>query len=262
MRRNYHRHIWILSGTGDGPPLVRILLQNGWKVSVSVVSSQAALAYGDLPLESLWIGPLEGTQAIANVIEKARATHKGFDWIIDATHPFAQVISSNLNVVSRKHKQPLLRFDRCCKKSQNASLIKNYCELLKLNLSEERILFAIGSRHLPEALSCGRKAGATVFARVMPTVEGLRKALMCEIPQSHLAVFKPLASDEIGEIESALCRRWKITGVVARESGGSTQKIWQNISLQQGLKLWLIARPALSKNIKVVNTFAELLAEI
>ncbi len=256
-RRNCHGHLWILSGTGDGPPLVKALLTKGWKISVSVVSEQASLAYSQMPLNSLWIGALEGANDIRRVLENAQEIHDGFDWVVDATHPFAQIISSNLQSVCVDEDQPLLRFERHCETIPEASLIKKFEDLINFKLTGQRILFAIGSRALPKALKIARLSGAIAFARVMPTVDGLVQGLSADLPPDHLAVLKPIKS-EVGGIEEALCRKWGITGVVARESGGPTQDTWQRITQQQGLDLWLISRPAVKKSNYVFHSSSEL----
>ena len=156
IRRNCHRNIWILSGTGDGPPIVNALLEKGYKVSVSVVSAGAAYPYSNMPLNNLWVGPLDGEKDIRSVLEQAYEMHDGFDYVIDATHPFAKIISSNLKIVCRELDQPLIRFERCCKTIEKAVLIENIEDLLKINLRGNKILFAIGSRLLPKALDCAR----------------------------------------------------------------------------------------------------------
>ncbi|WP_269622527.1 precorrin-6A reductase [Prochlorococcus marinus] len=258
MRRNCHQHIWLLSGTGEGPLIAKALISKGWKVSVSVVTVQASQSYAHLPLESLWIGALDGPDGIRLLLAKTKEKKQGFDVIIDATHPFAAVISSNLKTVCQELNQPLIRFERSCRTSSKAFLIKTYEELLNFDLSGKRILFAIGSRSLPEAINLASQGGATVFARVLPTVEGLTKALACELPESHIAVLKPLLGKTIGEFESGLCRNWEITGVVARQSEGQTQMVWQNIAKEQKLDLWLISRPRVSKEVSVFHTISEM----
>ena len=258
MRTNCHSHLWLLSGTGDGPPLAKAFISSGWKVSVSVVSAQAALSYSDIPLQSLWIGALEGPEGIRKVLEKTKALDYGFDLVIDATHPFANVISSNLETVCLELNQPVIRFERICKTIKEAILIQNFEELKGFNLAGQKLLLAIGSRFLPEAIHYCRRAGAIVFARVLPTVEGLSKALLCDLPQDHLAVLRPLKGALIGEYEAALCRKWGITGLVSRQSGGATQKLWQKIAQEQGLDLWLLARPTKIQNIITFNSPSEL----
>ena len=185
IRRNCHRYVWILSGTCDGPPIVKGLIAKGYEVSVSVVSFQASKVYEDMPLKDLLVGALQGQHGIREVLENAFETHGGFHFVIDATHPFAKEISSNLKTVCREMGQPLLRFERCCKTIPKAVLIDNFEDLLKFNLKDQKILFAIGSRLLPKALKLGHKLGAESFARVLPTTEGLLSGLESDLPEGN-----------------------------------------------------------------------------
>ena len=56
LGRNCQRHVWLLSGTGEGPNLAKALIEEGFMVTVSVVSFQASFLYSDLPLKELKIG--------------------------------------------------------------------------------------------------------------------------------------------------------------------------------------------------------------
>ena len=126
------------------------------------------------------------------------------------------------------------------------------------DLTGKRFLFAIGSKFLPQAVKCASHSGAIVFARILPTVEGMLNALACDLPEGHLAALRPIEGDLIGEYESALCRKWQITDVVSRQSGGPTQIVWQKITRSQGLHLWLIARPKYNNYNHICKTYFEL----
>ena len=78
-RDDDQRNLWLLSGTGEGPPLATSLIKKGWKVSVSVVTAKASLAYRELPLEALWVGRLNGVKGIQEVL-KCADSYGGFKW--------------------------------------------------------------------------------------------------------------------------------------------------------------------------------------
>ncbi len=259
---NRHRHLWLLSGTGEGPSLARKLLELGWEVSVSVVTKGAASQYSDLPLKNIWIGPLQGVSAITSTLEEAALTDCGFDYVIDATHPFAVLISNDLKKACNVFGQPLLRFERPIDEFPEESLISDLEDLSRLDLKGKKILFAIGSRCLPLGVELARKSGAEVYARVLPTPESLRIALSSCLEDSHLAVLRPKESNPLGAIEAGLLSRWLIDGVVCRQSGGYTQKIWQNVCNDLGLKLWMLARPPLDNNIDIVYSIKELVVTL
>ncbi len=261
-RRNCQRSIWLLSGTGEGPRLAAQLSRAGWKVFVSVVSFQAALPYSDLQLEDVWVGALGGVEEICGLIKQSRQKYGGFDWVVDATHPFAVVISAHLQKACEDLDQRLLRLDRPIGSSPEASLIKDSAELAGQKLQGSRLLLALGSRHLNQAVMSARHAGALVFARILPSPMSIRSALASQIEPGHIAMLRPLQGDQPGVLESALCRRWSITAVVCRQSGGDSQNLWQVICKENALRLWLISRPKQQTSAVVVYSIDELFNEI
>tara|TARA_Y100001968_G_scaffold332981_1_gene393417 strand:+ start:1678 stop:2478 length:801 start_codon:yes stop_codon:yes gene_type:complete len=259
---NCQRRIWLLSGTGEGPDLAKALIEDGWKVTVSVVSFQASLAYEGISLEDLKIGPIKGTQGILGFIQESQILNKRFDWVIDATHPFAKIISSSLRSACQKINQPLLRYERPLQEHLSGNLINSFSELACFDLSDQKLLMAIGSRHLKEAVSVAQKAGANVFARILPTPESLRNALSSSLPSHHLALIRPSTDRSIGNLELALCRKWNITGVVCRQSGSHVEKMWREISRTSNLNLWIILRPKYSDKVDTINNYHELLLKV
>ena len=88
--------IWLLSGTGEGPPLAKTLLARGWRLRVWVVSEGAARSYPAAPGLELAVGPIGGSKAVANALARAEAAGDRPAWVVDATHPFARRISADL----------------------------------------------------------------------------------------------------------------------------------------------------------------------
>ena len=52
--------LWLVAGTGEGPPLAELLLRAGWRVHVSVVTAAAARAYAPHPALELTVGSIGG----------------------------------------------------------------------------------------------------------------------------------------------------------------------------------------------------------
>ena len=234
------RRIWLLAGTGEGPSLAQALLERGWWVRISVVSSKAAEAYAGLGVQRLSIGALNGPEGIGTVLEREGP----FTWVIDATHPFAIRITAELMQVCSLRRQPLLRLERSAERGAAFAFLNDLADVRDPRLKGSRLLLAVGARHLAVAASAAAAAGASIHARVLPNVEGLRAALAVGLPSDQLAVLRPLQGDPPGSIERALCCRWRITDVVCRQSGGVTERLWRGICQGQGLRLWLLRRPS------------------
>ncbi len=256
---NCQRHLWLLAGTGDGPPLASALADQGWRVCVSVVSSQASLPYSESFFVSIRVGPLSGKEGIKAFLNEAKASHKGFDLVIDATHPFAVLISSELTQVCKDVSQPLIRYQRPLEAPSFAKLIPNVKAIPKNAFKGQNVLLALGSRQLKDAVAASRQAGANVFARVLPTPESLRAALACELNENNLAVLRPLKGEVFGGFESALCKKWSINTVFCRQSGGLTQRLWQEICERENMELWLISRPENSLEVETYEDLERLL---
>ena len=231
--------IWLISGTGEGPSLAGELLRRGWQLRVSVVEVSAARAYRPQPGLELCPGALAGPEAITGILEAP----PGFRWVVDATHPFACLISVQLRQACQASGQRLLRLERPRLDSSPRSLpgspvlLDGLESLTQLDLGGDRLLLAIGSRHLAGAMA--RSNAAAHYARILDNPTSLQLALSAGLPDGHLACLRP--GD--GRLEQALCRHWRITTVLCRESGGRTEQLWRQVSQDLGLRLLLLRRP-------------------
>ena len=242
-RNNYHRCLWLLSGTGEGPQLAKAFLLGGWKVSVSVVSEQAAMPYSGMLLDNLWIGELAGESEIQGILKQGPSIDHQFELVIDATHPFALKITSDLHKVCLRLSQKLVRLNRTLISPSWANYVQDVRELSGFSLNGEKLLFAIGSRHLRYGVASARQAGAISFARILSTPESIKEALLSQLPSENIAVIRPCQGTKLGNYEEAICKRWSISGIVCRQSGGLTQKVWQGICERNKIRLWLVKRP-------------------
>jgi len=229
--------IWLLAGTGEGPPLAAALLAAGWRVRVSVVTPEAARAYAPHPRLQLQVGPLLDGAAVSAVVQELRPR-----WVIDATHPFAVQISALLEQVLAPLAQPRLRLSRNqdLDEPQGVELLRQLEGLRQIDLRGERLLLAIGSRHLPAALAASNATAH--FARVLDRPASLQLALAAGLPDAHLACLRPDPSGH-GAVERALCRNWRVSAVLCRQSGGAAEELWRRICQELGLRLLLLERP-------------------
>jgi precorrin-6A/cobalt-precorrin-6A reductase len=258
---NRQGHLWLLAGTGEGPGLAHALLRQGWRVSVSVVTPGAAAAYRQLPLSHVWVGPLADVAAIQHRLATQR-----IDRVVDATHPFATVISRQLVEACGASAGGLVRFERRLEPIiSTAAAQLHMIDNVQL-VRSERLLLALGSRHLSAVVAAFSPPPPQLFARVLPTPAGLRQARAAGIPPEQLALLRPLQSlapaAASGALELALCRRWQITDVLCRQSGGASERCWHRVAEALGLRLWLLLRPAPPAGVSVVHSVEALLAAL
>ena len=257
IKKKCQPHLWLLTGTSEGHVFAESLLKDGWRITVSVVSERASFPYENLLLDNLLVGCLKNEQEIRNVILNARINQNGFHCVIDLTHPFAVKVTPALISVCKELDQPYIRYERSIKNTSNAYLLKSFVDLANYDLVNKSILFAIGIKELQKAILVALSSGAKVYARVLANPESVKKTLSSSIPKKNFAVLNPSIAGDF-DLEMALIRKWSIDGVVCRQSGGETEKLWHNISLNTGIKLWMLARPYGSKILDSINTYEEL----
>jgi len=238
---NCHENVWIFSGTSDGPQLVTRLLGLKYNVFVSVLTYKASKAYPKNPKLHIITGKLESTKEIINFIKKNRIS-----FVVDATHPFALIISKNLSDACEIIKKPLLVFERKSeiKNISNIFYIEGLKDIKNEDLKNKNILLAIGSRYLDDTARYYLNCGANVFTRVIPTQESILRAFGSCINNSNIAILEP--SKKIKNcLEKKLCDYWKIDYVLCRDSGSYSSLNWEEMIFESDMKLFLVKRPKL-----------------
>jgi precorrin-6A/cobalt-precorrin-6A reductase len=231
--------LWLVGGTGEGPPLALALEERGWTVRVFVVSAAAALAYPASQGLEVAVGPLGDADNLMVQLQRARATAVAPRWVIDATHPFAQRISADLGRACEALQQPLLRLVRPLLQAEGATLLPRLASLGAVPLQDRALLLAIGARQLRLAMDLS--PGARHHCRILPSAGALAEAMAAGLRPERVACLRPGTG---AAIERALCRRWGIEAVLCRRSGGPTETHWQRLASEAQLHLLLLDRPA------------------
>jgi len=241
------RRLWLFSGTGDGPPLAQALLAQGWELRVSVVTPSAARVYPAAPQLELRVGPLGGADRLQAALAAAQGAGQPFRAVIDATHPFAMRVHGELQAGCAQAGVPLLVLQR----GETAipppapglqpTWLDTLEALAQLELGGERLLLAIGARHLARAVSLC--PGAVPHARVLPRPGALQQALAAGVPPEHVACLLPGAGPGVGAVEAALVRQWGITVILARQAGPPSETLWRRVAAAEGCRLLLLRQP-------------------
>ena len=104
---NCYENVWILSGTSDGPTIANRLLELNYSVFASVLTYKAGQAYIENPKLHIITGKLNNKDEIIDFIKKNK-----IKCVVDTTHPFAMIISKNINNACKEINIPLLLFER------------------------------------------------------------------------------------------------------------------------------------------------------
>jgi len=236
---NCYKNVWILSGTSDGPVIANRLLELNYSVFVSVLTYKAGQAYIENPKLHIFKGKLNNKDEIINFIKKNK-----IKCVVDATHPFAEIISKNLNNACKEINMPLLLFERksLINTTNNFFYIDDLKDINNVDIENKNILLAIGSRFLNDTANYYMNCKANVFTRVLPTYESITKAFGSCIKNSNIAILEPSKNNE-SILEKKLCDFWEIDYVLCRESGSYSQKNWESIVSGSKMKLFLVKRP-------------------
>jgi precorrin-6A/cobalt-precorrin-6A reductase len=245
--------LWLIAGTGDGRDLAHDLLRQGWRLLVSVVSPEAALAYPALPQLVVRVGALGGEAGIRRVLDQASRGGDPFEAVVDATHPFAREVTAALARVWRQDAggsalagplPPLLRLQRADASDlpvPRLRLLPDLEGLGDLPMRGCRLLLAIGVRQLRRAVALS--PGALHHARLLPTPAAVQQGRAAGLAAERLACLRP--GDPLEpRVLRALLQRWRIETILCRQSGGHTERLWRTLAGELDLQLLLLVRPA------------------
>lgn len=231
--------IWLFAGTEEGPQLAETLLARGWWLLVSVVSGAAGRAYPVHPRLELMVGAINSDQHLQQELAQRQPR-----WVVDATHPFAQVISERLDRVCGNTGVEVLRLERQLPAQgapgEQLHWLESTDALRALPLRGVRLLLAIGARQLPAAIAAS--AEAEHYARVLDQPGSLQAARAAGLSDARIACLRPDPMGT-GALEEALCRRWRIELVLCRQGGGRSERIWRQVCRRRSLPLLLLQRP-------------------
>ncbi|MGQ9747105.1 MAG: precorrin-6A reductase [Candidatus Caldatribacteriaceae bacterium] len=230
--------ILILGGTKEGREIAEKLISLGFQIMVSVTTSHGA----DLLERGIGIeihkGPLD-KNLLREICRK-----RGVETIIDATHPFAQLISKTAIDVAEEEHIRYIRYERKPLYSSYKKLwiVNGFSEAREALRPFKTIFLTIGFRYLHEFIPL-RKEGKKLIARIMPFSFSLQR---CEemgfSPQEIIAIHGPCSV----EMNYQMFMEFQVEVVVSKESGregGLTEKA--QAAQKAGIPIVVIKRPVI-----------------
>lgn len=244
--------VWVFSGTGDGNALAAAVAADGYPVVVSAATAHGGeLALRDCPGAAVFAGR-HGMQARRNILATS-----GARVLLDATHPYATIISEQLMALSLQLGIPYLRYERSSGLPADESSSSmgsgtaavttcgDMAQAAELAMAAgRRIFLATGSKDLAQFLKAPHAARHAWFARITAEPEFIQRALDLGLPQSHLCAMQGPFSVAFNV---ALWRDWQIDCVVTKDSGdagGFPAK--QAAAEALGIPLIVVRRPVLA----------------
>ena len=238
--------IFVLAGTTEARKTVKLLKENGFQVSASVVST-----YGYELLAGNGIAYLnQGIFDKEALIRCLRERETKF--LVDATHPFAKEISKLAMEAAGKLGIEYIRLERQGCELPDTPLIKKVEDLDEIEqyLQQGQNVFStLGSKNLPQITVMAQKVSANLTVRVLPVITSIR---VCEElglkPEQVVALKGPFSK----ELNKALFREYKAQLILTKESGdigGFHEKL--TAALDLNIQVIVVSRPKLKYPVVV-----------
>jgi len=223
--------ILIFGGTTEGRLLAEEASALGAEVTVSVATPLGAEELAGLEGIVVW----EGRKTTSELVPLLAP----FELCVDATHPYAAEASVHIKSACREAGLPLRRLLRPASGAKGAVRVDSCAGAAAfLAGTQGNILLATGAKELSAfaSLDPGR-----LFARVLPTHEGLSACEALGLAHSHILALQGPFSQKLNEaILEQYHIRWMVTKDGGR-AGGFDEKLCA--ARQTGASLVLVGRP-------------------
>jgi precorrin-6x reductase len=207
-----HGAAWVFSGTSDGNALARTLAETLPVVVSAATEHGGALAAG--PGLTVWAGR-QGIEA-----RRQALVASGARVLVDATHPYATLMSEQLVGLARELDIPYLRYERTSDYAPADGVWRATPQLAAQTAiaSGQRIFLATGSKDLATYLQAPGAGDKQWFLRLTADPELIERAVALGVPRERICAMQGPFSSAFNE---ALWRDWQIDCVVTKDSGGA-----------------------------------------
>lgn len=221
----------IFGGTTEGRILAEKLSALGAEVTVSVATLLGA--------EEL--AGVDGVQVLTGRLDQSgmEALLPGFDLCVDATHPYAVQATASIRAACERTGAPRLRLLRPASQIEGTVYVPS-CKAAAEFLTGRpgNILLTTGSKELSafERLDPGR-----LYARVLPTHDGIAACEALSLPHSHILALQGPFTQKLNE---AMLEQYQIRWLVTKDggrAGGFGEKL--AATRATGAELVLVERP-------------------
>lgn len=237
----------VFAGTTEGRELVKFLCTQELSVTACV-----ATEYGETlltPRENLTIS----ARRLTREEMEALFSREKFDMVIDATHPYASVVTENIASACESAGVPYQRLLRAgCGAGEDAVFVADIPSAVEyLNGTKGTILLTTGSKELAKYVGLTEFADR-VYARVLPMEESLKLCQSAGLKPAHiLAMQGPFSVD----MNVAMLKSVGAKYLVTKDSGtagGFDDKV--TAARTAGATLVVIGRPPQREGLTLPET--------
>lgn len=226
--------IWVIGGTSDALKIVDILETKNKSILVTTTTD-----YGSELAQKNKVTVLQKMLDGNDMLEILK--DYSIQVVIDASHPFAECVSTNAIEACRLSKVKYVRYERDSIHFPDALYYESYAQIIaSLAADDGNILFTIGSKNLKlfSSLDANR-----MIARVLPVAESINLCREAGFQPHQIIATKGRLSSETNK---SLMLEYGIKHLVTKDSGdagGLKEKI--DAAKELGLKVHILKRPAI-----------------
>ena len=243
--------ICVFAGTSEGRALIEALSGRGASITACVATEYGEVLLGSHPDVRI----LAGRMNVEEMTALMRA--ESFDAVVDATHPYADVVTQNIAAACRAVGANYLRLLRGSSMAEGDGVFVPDVEACVnyLRSTEGNILLTTGSKQLPQF--CEDPAlRARIYARVLPMQASLQTCADCGIAPDHIIAMQGPFDEELN---CAMLRAVYARYMVTKDTGGAGgygAKI--AAAKRAGAQVVVIGRPAQVEGLSPEEMLAHL----
>lgn len=234
----------LFAGTTEGRLIGEALSEKHIPTIVCVATKEGAEIIGSKDYIEIRVGRLD-SEAMIKLAREA-----GADLVIDATHPYAVDVSSNIKKAALVADIDLIRVVRdetSVIDYDKAFYFDDLDEMISWLNNEEGLIFStLGSKEA-SALTGVDGFMERVYLRVLPNAESIELCRAAGFPDEHILGLRPPFTREVNE---KLFSEYKCSIMITKETGvagGMANKVEAAINL--GMKIGICRRPSEDENI-------------
>ncbi len=209
--------ICLFAGTTEGRQLAEILHEAA-DLTVCV-----ATEYGEILLDGIEGITVHTGRMDADEMVQFFADNR-FDRILDATHPYAQIVTENIRHAAERTNTPVLRILRETERQFGDAVYVPTVEAARDYLADKdgNIFLTTGSKELASYAGLDM---SRVWARVLPTVSSLEACAAAGIVSAHIIAAQGPFSEEINIAQMNMISAKYMVTKASGKNGGFDEKI-------------------------------------
>lgn len=226
--------LWLIGGTSEGRALIKALADVEVELYVSV-----ATEYGAELIEAQDNVKVMAERMDLDKMREFLRMHKS-ECVIDATHPYAAIVTATVQEACRLEKANYLRLLRPVTEAKDCITVSDFVEAVELlNHVEGNIFLTTGSKNLKD-FTAVRDYQERIALRVLPMESSLQTALELGYKPANIICMQGPFSKELNV---AMLHRFNSAFMVTKDSGtagGFEEKV--EAAAAAGVKLLVIGR--------------------